>query len=670
MRKKILAVIMAAVLVLVAVSCNESGVNIDDFTETNEESVLVMKEQTLSRCVGMADEKGVYTIADGVVEIGEGCFSGDTKIKKVVLSDSVKTISSGAFAGCKNLEEVVLTENVESIGSFAFYYCESLERINLEVANITDIFGNTFVCNYALEEITLPETLEAIGHTAFAGCSLLSKVNFPKTLETIDSEAFASCISLDQVDISECTKLKSIGSYAFNQCQMKSIVLPEGLETIEGAAFADCKKLVSVEISSTVKSISSYAFLNTPWIEELTEEPLVIVGDGVLLKCNQKPENGTVDLSGKGIKSIAGSTFENGSLDESAGNNSKYGYKYTNLLTSIEIPEGVTEVSAGAFYYCSYLKDIKLPSTLETIGADAFHVNESGGTHISIVDCPNLKMIGVNAFYGCGGMKAEDVKFYSGLGYVGTDAFFQTGFLNSFWDSHKYDEAEPSYLVVDDVLLGVNIPRSVTSVAVPEGIRIVAGSAVTGWNVANYYETEEKALAAGLNSYSMSRWYASNRLTSVSIASTVEIICDQAFFRLQQIKELTIPASVTTIYQNAFSYWEKLTTIHFNEGLTYIGQNAFNYCSVLRTFRLPSTLLVIESGAFGACNAIREFTFPIGVASIGSDVFVVNTISGSVVYCENLTVVNIPHFAKPVIYDIIGMNTSITVNYLEPVDKD
>ena len=73
MHRKIFAVAMAIVLIFVAVSCNEGGTNIDDFTETNEESVLVMKEQTLSRCVGMADEKGVYTVADGVEEIGESC---------------------------------------------------------------------------------------------------------------------------------------------------------------------------------------------------------------------------------------------------------------------------------------------------------------------------------------------------------------------------------------------------------------------------------------------------------------------------------------------------------------------------------------------------------------------------------------------------------------------
>ena len=669
MLKKILAGLLALVLVVIAVSCDRNVPGIDDFTETNEESVLTMKENTLSRCIGMADDKGVYRVADGVVEIGEGCFSGDTRLKKVILSSSVTRISSGAFAGCKNLEEVVLTENVEEIGSFAFYYCESLERINIEDTKITAIYGNSFLCCHALESIVLPETLTSIGHTAFGGCSLLSDVTFPKGLEDIGAEAFASCISLDTVDISECTSLETIGSYAFNMCPIRRIVLPEGLKKIEAAAFADCKKLVNVTISSTVESIASYAFLNTPWIEELTEDPLVIVGNGVLLKCNAKPVDGTVDLSGKGIKTIAGGAFENGAADESAGYNVNYGYKYTSLLTSIEIPEGVTEILAGAFYYCSALEEVKLPSTLVSIGADAFHTSEQGKTHISIADCPNLSVIGVNAFYGCGGMKSEDVRFSDKLTYLGTDAFFQTKFLNSFWDSHSYKETEPSFLVVDNVLLGVNIPKGVTSITVPDGVRVVAGSAVTGWNVANYYDTEEKAIAAGLNSYSMSRWYATNFVTSVQIADTVENICDQAFFRLKQLTELTIPASVKNIYQNAFSYCESVTKINFNEGLTYIGQNAFNYCTLLKTFRLPSTLQVIDSGAFGGCMGIREFTFPVGVASIGSDMFIVNTVSGSVVYSENLAIVNIPHIAKPVIYDIIGMNSSITVNYMEEIEQ-
>ncbi len=96
MLKKILAGLLALVLVVIAVSCDRNVPGIDDFTETNEESVLTMKENTLSRCIGMSDDKGVYRVADGVVEIGEGCFSGDTRLKKVILSSSVTRISSGA----------------------------------------------------------------------------------------------------------------------------------------------------------------------------------------------------------------------------------------------------------------------------------------------------------------------------------------------------------------------------------------------------------------------------------------------------------------------------------------------------------------------------------------------------------------------------------------------
>jgi len=44
-------------------------------------------------------------------------------------------------------------------------------------------------------------------------------------------------------------------------------------------------------------------------------------------------------------------------------------------LKSIEINEGLTEISAGAFYGCNSTETIYLPSTLQTIGKDAFYSN-------------------------------------------------------------------------------------------------------------------------------------------------------------------------------------------------------------------------------------------------------------------------------------------------------
>ena len=46
-------------------------------------------------------------------------------------------------------------------------------------------------------------------------------------------------------------------------------------------------------------------------------------------------------------------------------------------ITSVVIPEGVTEICAGAFRGCKNLKSITLPSTLKSIGTDAFELCEA-----------------------------------------------------------------------------------------------------------------------------------------------------------------------------------------------------------------------------------------------------------------------------------------------------
>lgn len=64
-------------------------------------------------------------------------------------------------------------------------------------------------------------------------------------------------------------------------------------------------------------------------------------------------------------------------------------------LTSVKIPNTVTEISGSAFAGCKELVSVTLPSSLEIIGAVAF----SGCTRLSSINLPeNLQEIGWSAF--------------------------------------------------------------------------------------------------------------------------------------------------------------------------------------------------------------------------------------------------------------------------------
>lgn len=41
-------------------------------------------------------------------------------------------------------------------------------------------------------------------------------------------------------------------------------------------------------------------------------------------------------------------------------------------LQSVTIEDGVLNIKMGAFYYCRYLRSVKLPATLKSVGSYAF----------------------------------------------------------------------------------------------------------------------------------------------------------------------------------------------------------------------------------------------------------------------------------------------------------
>lgn len=86
-------------------------------------------------------------------------------------------------------------------------------------------------------------------------------------------------------------------------------------------------------------------------------------------------------------------------------------------LTSVVIPEGVTDIGEVAFYGCTGLKEVVFPSTLRYIREEAF--GESG---IEEVILPGgLELIEEKAFFSCESLRRIEVPGASTI--VGRDAF-------------------------------------------------------------------------------------------------------------------------------------------------------------------------------------------------------------------------------------------------------
>ena len=87
-------------------------------------------------------------------------------------------------------------------------------------------------------------------------------------------------------------------------------------------------------------------------------------------------------------------------------------------LTSLSLPSGITSIDSEAFSGCSGLTSLSLPSGITSIGREAF----SGCSGLTSLSLPSgLTSIGHNAFSGCSGLTSLSLP--SGITSIGGNAF-------------------------------------------------------------------------------------------------------------------------------------------------------------------------------------------------------------------------------------------------------
>ncbi len=639
--KKIIACCLAACLLIPCLaSCDGSEPPVVTTTNSPDDAdpkSYNVEDGVLVSCIGQADENGVYTVPDSVSAIAESAFAGDTRLKEIVIGPNVKMIGAGAFQDCTSLERVEIAEGVEEVGSYAFYNCTSLTDVSLP-SSVTSLNPYAFYGCTALESISL-DYVRLIEGNAFGACTSLEKVTFSEELEEIGEWAFAQCTSLNDMNLADVTSLKNIGDYAFFSCTMlREIVIPDGVERIGVLAFYECTRLDRVEIADSVTTIEFSAFNYTPWYQENPADYL-IVGDGVLIKCAVHPN--FIDLSGKNIKALGGSVFWNA---ENEGESITYGYKYASDLETLVLPDTLVSIGTSAFAGCHNLKDIVLPAGVTMISDSAFNVYVEGiesKTNVDFSACQNLVTIGDYAFQGCGGLK--EIELPTSVTSVGEYAFAATGAYESFMEKAAASDREEDHFWItgDNVLVAAYVPDGQTTVKVPDGVKMIAGSVFCGWDIAYIPENTDGLSISGRSKYNLSY-----HVTSVELPDTLEVIGDSAFYRMLNLTEIELPDSLRVIGMHAFSYCDALTTITGGANVEEIQNYAFRYCVKIPGFRFSSNTTKIGTNVFAGCSSLVHVYLPEGLSHPGAELF--NS------ECTALQTVSMDSSARDRIYTILG----------------
>ena len=337
--------------------------------------VTSIGDGAFSGCTGLTS----ITIGDSVTSIGNGAFYGCTGLTSVTIPDSVTRIDYNVFSGCTGLTSITIPDSVTSIGRYAFEDCTGLTSISVDSNNkkydsrnncnaIIETESNTLISG--CKNTVIPDSVTSIGDRAFCGCTGLTSITIPNSVTNIDEYAFRGCTGLTSITIPD--SVKKIGICVFAGCSsLTSISIPNSITSIPLSTFDHCSNLTSITIPDNVTSIESYAFFGCTGLNSIfIPEGVTRIGVGVFSHCT-----GLINITVSEKNKVYDSRENCNAVIESKTNSLVAGCKGTIIpgsvlsigkesfyeqtdLTSIIIPDSLMDIGTGAFWGCSFIKDV------------------------------------------------------------------------------------------------------------------------------------------------------------------------------------------------------------------------------------------------------------------------------------------------------------------------
>lgn len=157
-------------------------------------------------------------------------WTTDGRLYNIVLSipEGTSKIGDHAFYSCTGIEELVLPDSVTSVGEQSFHYCEKLSKITFGTGLLTISKEAFRLCRDALTTVDLSATrLTTIGSNAFRNCNNLTHLLLPNSLTSTDTSStgsFSSCANLTYVTL-EDDFLCNLNLSASTQFSANSIIV-------------------------------------------------------------------------------------------------------------------------------------------------------------------------------------------------------------------------------------------------------------------------------------------------------------------------------------------------------------------------------------------------------------------------------------------------------------
>ena len=624
-----------------------------------------------------------------ITRIEESAFRGNTSIQSVELNTSVDYIGSYAFEGCAHLSSVTHESPIQTIGSGAFQHTAlttfdlgnkitslaedafnltpmydarwsvfgatylplrpnrqlmiGIQNLDMALSNILDgtlaIFfnqpSNVRPLTCSLSNIAFPAGLRIIG----GGSSLFE--TFGGSLESLTLPASFSFLRSDWASIS-IDRLVFEGSLnEFFNVEFQSVsweirhlycggsevvdlIVPEGVTEIRSNLFRGNRGITSVSFPSTLKRVGESAFASTAISSAYLPDEVEEVGYRAFANCSY--------LTSARIPACV--------LGEGA-------FAECGSLSNLTLEEGLEAIPSNAFASDYKLRYVFFPSTLRSIGAEAFLATQLN--YDNPLNFPSsLRFIGRRAFAGVS--IAYQISVPSSVDTIDYAAFpvgasinfwggieqVTRGHINLGYDVYEYEDLRyyvylngnsASYLTLpssvtalrDGIFANWTNVQSVTfagkvasigkrafyncrnlnSVTAPESLVNFSADAFQGcvnlhsFDITNNPNFEVAADGAVYDATGRTLLFVPNSVSGTySIREGTITVGDGAFALAANITQIICPSSLRIIGQEALSR-PNLTSVVLNEGLEFLGDRAFsgeNAYGEIAELTLPSTL--------------------------------------------------------------------------------
>lgn len=650
--------------------------------------------------------------------IGDSAFSGCTMLATLTLKDSVQSIGQTAFANCNSLTTVSIPKSVSTIGLRAFNTCASLESIQVDPENGS--YSNNegdgvlynkdksilivYPQNKAGTVYTAPDSVKTISNYAFESTNSLTDVTFNKNVGNIGYTLFTGSNTIARIYVyNEKAAFGRTTSYpnqsifyGIPDSQLLNLVVHGYLgSTAEDEVFAHRIKGVKfmaldhasegLVIRRVAKNAKQRTIDNQPlgantWFGEVVgykvpeaildqaDKTSVIVPS--LIDASTKDimildESGN-EISLTGDQNIIVSTVEAHAFwypGATTTDSSDPLHTYVHKITSITLPQTITEIKSDAFEDCMALGSFAIPVSVQKIHPYAFRNCVS----LTQMEIPaNVEMLGgdklfdessstktyVSAFYGCKNLASIKVasgnRTYADINGVLTN--IDKSLIYEVPNAYRgegdngdiYNVPNGIEAIGDSAFLGcynlreIHFPATMKHVGIGafQGVLTKPNSTIT------FVENPDAALDLDNEAF-----LNCTGLTTVTLPPNLERMGDDVFKGCTGIKNYLMPQSQGeqlfyavdgilygyvvddkgtqnyALYQYPAGRTDKEYTINSSVPVRQIYKSAFQDNNVLETITLSKDVQIIQESAFRNCTKLKNVNWGTSTWSIGGMAF-------------------------------------------------